>query len=175
MKTLLIFLALLPISGFSQKNKETTYTSAQSKSYVNTIESLTMEAAFALTKIAFQSASESNKAISLAVLDAKGLVLILVRGDQVGPHNTEASRKKAYTALSTKTASLTLMLKTSTDSTAANLRTLPELLLLGGGIPIWKGENLIGSLGVSGAGGSVPDHLLAKQAVEKLGFSTLKQ
>jgi uncharacterized protein GlcG (DUF336 family) len=35
---------------------------------------------------------------------------------------------------------------------AKNLNTLPELLLLGSGVPIWKDGELIGSRSVSGGG-----------------------
>ncbi|NHW60041.1 heme-binding protein, partial [Escherichia coli] len=48
--------------------------------------------------------------------------------------------------------------------------TLPELLLLGGGVPVWKDGELIGSLGVSGAGGGEQDHNVAKKAVENMGY-----
>ncbi|MEO6917317.1 MAG: heme-binding protein, partial [Chitinophagaceae bacterium] len=98
-------------------------------------------------------ARKSDKNVSVAVLNSSGVIILLLKGDNVGPHNTEASRRKAYTALSTKTPSFDLMQKAAADSTAKNLNTLPELLLLGGGVPIWKDGELVGSLGVSGAGG----------------------
>lgn len=50
------------------------------------------------------------------------------------------------------------------------MNTLPELLLLGGGVPIYKEGHLIGSLGLSGGGGGENDHNIAVQAVENSGF-----
>lgn len=108
------------------------------------------------------------------MLNASGVTLLLLKGDQVGPHNTEASRRKAYTALSTKTPSFELMQKAAADPTANNLNTLPELLLLGGGVPIWKDGDLVGSIGVSGADGGESDHNVAKKAAENLGFTIKK-
>ena len=95
---------------------------------------------------------------------------MLLKGDSVGPHNTEASRRKAFTSLSTKTPSFQLMKNAEESKDAKNLNTLPELLLLGGGTPIWKDGNLIGSIGVSGGGGSENDNNIAIKAVENLGF-----
>lgn len=129
-------------------------------------------------KLAEQARLEAHKLdknVSVAVLNSSGVTILLLKGDNVGPHNTEASRRKAYTALSTKTPSFELMQKASTDSTAQNLNTLPELLLLGGGVPIWKDGELVGSIGVSGAGGGQNDHNVAKMAVENLGFTIKKQ
>lgn len=67
------------------------------------------------------------------------------------------------------------MEKAAADVTANNLNTLPELLLLGGGVPIWKNDVVIGSIGISGAGGGFNDHNVAKEAVEALGFSIHKK
>ncbi len=66
------------------------------------------------------------KTVSVAVLNSSGVTIALLRGDNVGPHNTEASRRKASTALSTQTPRLELMRKAAADSTAQNLNSLPE-------------------------------------------------
>lgn len=42
-------------------------------------------------------ARKIGKNASIAVLDASGNVLLLLKGDGVGPHNTLASQRKAYT------------------------------------------------------------------------------
>ena len=66
----------------------------------------------------------------------------------MGPHNTEAARRKAYTALSTKTATLTLARNAKMSRDSENLAFLPELLLLGGGVPLWHNNIIVGSIGV---------------------------
>ena len=108
------------------------------------------------------------------MLNASGVTLLILKGDDVGPHDTEASRRKAYTAISTKTATLDLMYAAATSKDAQNLNTLPELLLLGGGVPIYKDDKLIGSLGISGGGGSENDHNIALKAIERSGFKFKK-
>ena len=131
---------------------------------------LNQEGALILAKQANAAAQKIDKKISIAVLNSSGVTLLLLKGDQVGPHNTEASRRKAYTSLSTKTASYTLMQNAEQSKDAKNLNTMPELLLLGGGMPIWKDGNLVGSIGVSGGGGGENDHNIAIKAVENSGF-----
>jgi uncharacterized protein GlcG (DUF336 family) len=79
----------------------------------------------------------------------------------VGPHNTEAARRKAYTALSTKTATLLLGRTARATPDTQNLNTLPELLLLGGGVPLWHH----GGVGVAGGGSPENDDLLGRAAL----------
>lgn len=136
--------------------------------------SLTHKGALSLAKQAGIEAQKIDKNVSVAVLNSSGVTLLLLKADNVGSHNTEASRRKAYTSLSTKTPSFELMRKAAESDDAKNLNTLPELLLLGGGAPIWKDGNLIGSIGVSGGGGGENDHNIALRAIEKLGYSIKK-
>ncbi|RZK55598.1 MAG: heme-binding protein [Pedobacter sp.] len=172
MKSIFLFLAIIPIISFAQNETKSPAVLLNTNKYVKSTDNFTLAGAFELTKIAFESAAALNKDISVAILDANGITILLVRGNNVGPHNTEASRRKAYTALSTKTPSFELMQKAAADATVKNLNTLPELLLLGGGVPIWLKGEVIGSIGISGAGGSLNDHNLAKKVLEKLGFQT---
>lgn len=146
-----------------------------SAQYVDKSYQLNQNAALKLAEQARLEAQKLDKTVSVAVLNSSGVTILLLKGDNVGPHNTEASRRKAYTALSTKTASLELMQKAAADSTAQNLNTLPELLLLGGGVPIWKDGALVGSIGVSGAGSGQNDHNVAQKAVVVLGFAIKSQ
>lgn len=133
---------------------------------------LTQEGALELAKQANLEAQKLNKKVSVAVLNSSGVTILLLKGDNVGPHNTEASRRKAYTSVSTKTASYELMQNAALSVDAKNLNTMPELLLLGGGSPIFKDGVLVGSIGVSGGGGSENDHSISQKAVENLGFKT---
>ena len=149
--------------------------SSVSAQYVEKSFDLNQAGALKLAEQAKIEAQKLDKNVSVAVLNSSGVTLLLLKGDNVGPHNTEASRRKAYTALSTKTPSFELMQKAAADPTANNLNTLPELLLLGGGVPIWKDGELVGSIGVSGAGGGESDHNVAKKAAENLGFTIKKK
>ena len=145
-----------------------------SAQYVEKSHDLNQIGALKLAEQAKIEAQKLGKNVSVAVLNNSGVTILLLKGDGVGPHNTEASRRKAFTAFSTKTPSFELMEKAAADPTAHNLNTLPELLLLGGGVPVWKNGELVGSIGVSGAGGGRTDHEVAQKAIENLGFTIKK-
>ena len=132
-----------------------------------TLESLTQEAAIKGLTFANAIAKEANKKIAVAFLDASGKPILITIADGVGPHNLEAARRKAFTALSTKTPTLILARNASANPDTQNLNTLPELLLLGGGVPIIVNNKVIGSVGIAGAGGPEQDDAIA-QKIETL-------
>lgn len=140
--------------------------------YVINSYDLNQDGALALAKAANSEAQKLDKKVSIAVLNSSGVTILLLKGDGVGPHNTEASRRKAFTSLSTKTPSYQLMKNAEESKDAKNLNTMPEILLLGGGAPIYKDGFLIGSIGVSGGGGGENDNNIALKAVENMGFKT---
>ncbi|MDR9860416.1 GlcG/HbpS family heme-binding protein [Pseudomonas baetica] len=113
----------------------------------------------------------SNCIGTVSVLDRGGNLLVTMRGDGVGPHNTAASQRKAYTALSTKTPTRLFAERARSNPETANLNTLDELLLLGGGIPLFAGHELVGAMGVAGSGGGEQDETCATRAADKAGLS----
>ncbi|WP_166218003.1 GlcG/HbpS family heme-binding protein [Pseudomonas atagonensis] len=116
----------------------------------------------------------SNCIGTVSVLDRGGNLLVTLRGDGVGPHNTAASQRKAYTALSTKTPTRLFAERARSNPETANLNTLGELLLLGGGIPLFAANELVGAMGVAGSGGGEQDEICAIKAAEKTGLATTR-
>ncbi|MBG6234011.1 uncharacterized protein GlcG (DUF336 family) [Pedobacter sp. CAN_A7] len=102
LKSFIVFIFMaLPVAAFAQdKNNE--------DQYLTTNRQLTLKSAYALAETARAKAAAMGKQVSIAILDQSGVTILITGGDGVGPHNTEAARRKAYTALSTKTATLTL-------------------------------------------------------------------
>lgn len=175
MKNLLLILAIFPIIVHGQQNSNTKELSPSNNNYVKSVDNLTLDAAYILTNRAMEKAVELDKKVSMAVLDASGNIILIIRGDTVGIHNTEAARRKAYTALSTKTPTLELLQNANSNPLIKNLNTLPELLLLSGGSPIWYKGNVVGSIGVAGGGSPENDDLIAKSAsINENGITTSK-
>jgi uncharacterized protein GlcG (DUF336 family) len=116
-------------------------------------------------------AALSNCSGTVSVLDRGGNLLVTLRGDGIGPHNTAASQRKAYTALSTKTPTRLFAERARSNPEAANLNTLDELLLLGGGVPLFSGAELVGALGVAGSGGGEQDENCAIKAANAVDLS----
>ncbi|WP_305821640.1 GlcG/HbpS family heme-binding protein [Massilia brevitalea] len=125
---------------------------------------LTLAAANRLASGAIEACRRQGRDIVVAVLDRGGNLVALQRADTVGPHNTEAARRKAYTALSTRSSTFELARKAAAPD-ARNLATLPELLLLGGGLPLLAQGQPVGAIGVAGGGGAVNDDACARAAI----------
>lgn len=108
--------------------------------------------------------------VSAAVVDRGGVVLALLRADGAGVHTVDSSRKKAYTAAS---------LGRSTQELAALIVSKPELqalrdmnaeiLMLGGGLPVKMGDEVVGGIGVGGAPGAHLDEACAKAGLAAIG------
>jgi len=141
------------------------WSAAASAAPLPTAPQLTLAAAEQLATAAREACAARGKPITVAVLDSGGQTLLLARGDGVGPHNSEAARRKAYTALSTRSPTLELARQARATPDTANLAHLPELLLLGGGLPLWQGEALVGAVGVAGGGGPEADDRCARAAL----------
>ena len=90
------------------------------------------------------------------------------RADNAGPHTIEAAQAKAYTSASAKNATLAMMESAQKNPAAANLVHIPGFLLLGGGLPVKAGNDVIGAVGVGGAPGGHLDEQCAVAALDKV-------
>lgn len=108
--------------------------------------------------------AEGRSAVAV-VVDRGGNLIAVQRDDSVGPHNTEAAQRKAFTALSTKTATRLLATNASANPDSQNLNTIESLLLIGGGVPLTVGKDVIGAIGVGGSGGAAQDEGCALKAI----------
>ena len=118
-----------------------------------------------------QACIGSAKPAAVVVLDQGGNVMTSQRHEAVGVHNLIAAQRKAFTAYSSKVTTLQFMRNAQNNVDSQNLASLPELLLLGGGVPVMYNNQLLGAVGVAGAGGSIQDDQCAQQGIE----ITLKQ
>ena len=129
---------------------------------------IALTAANTLAAAAIASCRSIGREAVVAVVDRGGNLIVLQRGDDVGPHNTEAAQRKAFTALSKKTGTTVLAERAASDPASQNLVSIPELLLLGGGLPLNIDGETIGAVGVAGAGGAANDDHCARAAIEHL-------
>ena len=102
------------------------------------------------------------------VVDRGGNLIAVQRDDSVGPHNTEAAQRKAFTALSTKTPTRLLAANAQANPESQNLNTVGSLLLIGGGVPLRVGKDVIGAIGVGGSGGAAQDEACALTAISQV-------
>ena len=130
--------------------------------------SVSLDMASSLADATLASCRAMNKEAVVAIVDRGGNLIVLKRADQVGPHNSRAAERKAFTALSTKTSTSVLADRAATDPGSRHLAYVPELLLLGGGLPIVHAGDVIGGIGVAGSGGSASDEQCASSALASL-------
>ena len=111
--------------------------------------------------------AEGRSAVAV-VVDRGGNLIAVQRDDSVGPHNTEAAQRKAFTALSTKTPTRLLAANARANPESQNLNTVQSLLLIGGGVPLTVGKDVIGAIGVGGSGGAAQDESCALKAIAQV-------
>lgn len=112
--------------------------------------------------------SANGYAVAATVVDRAGGVRAVQRADNAGPHTLAASQQKAFTSASAKNTTLAMQDGSQKNPAAANLVYIPGFLLLGGGVPIKIGNDVIGAVGVGGAPGGHLDEQCAMVALEKV-------
>lgn len=119
---------------------------------------------------AVEKCGKDGYKVSAAVVDKAGVIRALLRGDGAGPHTADSSRKKAYTAasLGRTTSELGELLVKMPHLQA--LREMNEnVLILGGGLPIQFGNEVVGGIGVGGAPGTQLDDACAQAGLDAIG------
>jgi uncharacterized protein GlcG (DUF336 family) len=132
------------------------------------------------TKAATAAVAQCTKdgyRVSVAVVDRAGVVRALLREDGAGPHTVDSSRKKAYTSASLGRPTGEMAELIAKMPAVQALRDMNEnILVLGGGLPIKMGGEVVGGIGVGGAPGGHLDTACAQAGLESIGaMSKAKQ
>jgi uncharacterized protein GlcG (DUF336 family) len=102
------------------------------------------------------------------VVDADGVIIATLRGDGVGAHSLDSAFAKAYTAASFKNDTLALAERARGEDSILPLSKLPHVMFFGGGVPIKRGDELIGAIGAAGAPGGKLDDACARAGLDKI-------
>lgn len=118
---------------------------------------------------ALDKCKQDGYRVSVAIVDRAGLLRTLMRGDGAGPHTTDSSTKKAYTAASLRRPTSELAEMIAKTPALHALGDMNErILMLGGGLPIEVGGEIVGGIGVGGAPGAQLDDACAQAGLEAL-------
>jgi uncharacterized protein GlcG (DUF336 family) len=118
---------------------------------------------------AVASCAKQGYAETAVVVDADGVRQALLRGDRAGSHTLDSAFDKAYTSASFKSDTGALFERSKTAPGFSNLFTqLPHLILLGGGVVIKVGDEVVGAIGAAGAPGANLDEACARAGIEKI-------
>ena len=128
---------------------------------------VSMGMALAIIQGTLDQCSKDGYKVSVTIVDKAGNVAASVRGDGTNPHTMEFSRLKAYTARTRGQTSLEFM-KLTSDPANAYLRQIPNVVAVGGGVPIKAGNEVIGAAGASGAPGGEKDEACILAGIAKV-------
>lgn len=117
---------------------------------------------------AVEACAAKNYNVTATVVDRAGVVRAVLRADRAGPHTVDASRAKAYTSVSARNTTTAIMENAEKNPAARNLASIPGFLLLGGGVPVKVGDEVIGAVGVGGAPGGHLDEECANAGIAKV-------
>lgn len=119
---------------------------------------------------ALEACKKDGYRVSVSVVDRAGVLRAMGRADGAGPHTIDSSRKKAYTAASVRRTTSELADLIAKVPTLQALRDMnSEILVLGGGLPIEIGGDLVGGIGVGGAPGAHLDDACAQDGLDAIG------
>ena len=141
---------------------------AASAQGVRSEKNISLELANQIAAASVAACAVNGYAVAVSVVDRAGSLRAMQRADNAGPHTLASSLQKAYTSASAKNTSLAMMEGAQKNPAAANLGQIPGFLLLGGGVPIKVGNEVIGAVGVGGAPGGQLDEACAVAALDKV-------
>lgn len=132
------------------------------------------EIALEMAQAAMTSCRDGGYQVAVAVVDRFGLIQVILRDRFAGPHTIETAERKAWTAVSFRTATLELDELTREGSMLNGIRHLEKALPLGGGVPVENAGSIVAGIGISGAPGPDIDDDCARAGIEaiedRLGF-----
>ena len=128
---------------------------------------VSMAMAMAIMQGAIDQCTKDGYKVSVVIVDKGGNLAAAIRGDGTNPHTVEFARLKAYTARTRNQTSQHTM-KQMEDPANSFLKQIPNVVGIGGGVPIRAGTEPIGGVGVSGAPGGEKDEVCANAGIAKV-------
>jgi uncharacterized protein GlcG (DUF336 family) len=154
MRVVLILL-LSPVLALAQQG-------AKPATGLLTEKALSLDMAMDIARGALDKCRADGYRTTVAIIDAGGNLKISVRDDGTSPHTVEVARKKAYTALIYRRPSMETAKAWATQVPPPSIE---GTIALGGGLPIRAGDQVVGSIGVSGAPGQDKDEACATAGI----------
>lgn len=141
---------------------------AASAQAVRTEKNMSLDLANQIAAATVAACAANNHNVTAAVVDRAGNLRALQRADNAGPHTVGAAQGKAYTSASARNATTAMLENVQKNPGAATLVDIPGFLILGGGVPIRVGNEVIGAVGVGGAPGGHLDEACANAGIAKV-------
>lgn len=122
-----------------------------------------LAAAVSGVESAVARARELGVRVAVVVIDRTTTPVAVQRIDGSYPSTVDVARAKAHTAFNFGAPTTQLAERISPDGRAALQGVVPQLVFVGGGMPLTAGDELVGAVGVSGPSAD-QDHECAELA-----------
>lgn len=142
--------------------------SSVSAQAVRTEKNMSLDLANQIAAATVSACSTSGYNVTAAVVDRAGALRALQRADNAGPHTLGAAQAKAYTSASARNTTAAMLENVQKNPGAQTLVDIPGFLVLGGGVPVRVGNDVIGAVGVGGAPGGHLDEQCANAGIAKV-------
>ncbi len=138
-----------------------------------TFQTLSPDLAMKLAQATLKACRSKGYQVAVSVVDRMGVPQVMIRDRYAGAHTPETARRKAWTAVSFRTDTQTMMEETQAGKIQSGVRFIADAMMVGGGVGIEAAGSLVGGIGVSGAPGGDMDDACAREglsAIEELLF-----
>lgn len=115
---------------------------------------LSIDAAQQAARVALEHCRKEGHRVTVTVLDHAGRTKVVLRDDGASLHSVQHSLNKAYTALTYREPSGDFGRRSTASPTGAGALHLDKVATAAGGLPIRAGDDVVGSIGVSGSRGT---------------------
>jgi len=139
---------------------------AEDVKVLSTSRSLTPEMALKVSKAALESCRKAGYQVSVSVVDSAGVLQVVLRDQLAGFSTPDGAIRKARTAINFRTSTSSLAESIASNPEAGEIRNLPGILVLAGGVVIRAGGSMVGAIGVAGAPGGELDEKCAKAGID---------
>ena len=133
---------------------------------VITERNISLNAAIELATASLEKCRADGYKVTITVLNRHTRTAVVLSDDGVNPHTIENSMRKAYTAFTTRSPSVEMGKRAQPGLSGFLL--LDRITTIEGGLPIFAGKELVGSVGISGAPGGEKDAACAQVGIDKI-------
>ncbi len=127
---------------------------------------ISLNAALDVARAGMERCRADGYKVTVTVLNRHARTAVVLSDDGVNPHTVENSMRKAYTAFTTRSPSGEMAKRAQPG--LAGFMLLDKITAIEGGLPIFAGKELIGSVGISGAPGGEKDAACAQVGIDKI-------
>jgi uncharacterized protein GlcG (DUF336 family) len=133
---------------------------------VVTERSISLNAALEMATASLARCRADGYKVTVTVLNRHARTAVVLSDDGINPHTIENSMRKAYTAFTTRSPSVEMGKRPQPGLSGFLL--LDKTTTIEGGLPIFAGKELVGSIGISGAPGGEKDAACAQVGIDKI-------